>query len=59
MAQAFSDDLPDGHSGKFFDGGLDSLLLICPSGCLSGRAATSEVSDLANVRFAPKEVVRL
>src|SRR3979411_3089338 len=32
MAQACRDDLPDKHSGIFFERGLDRNLLICPSG---------------------------
>jgi hypothetical protein len=31
--------LPDGESGIFFSRGLDSFLLICPSGCFAAGAA--------------------
>ena len=36
MAQARRDDLPDKHSGIFFERGLDRNLLICLSGNPSG-----------------------
>jgi hypothetical protein len=32
MGRASKDDLPDGESGIFFESGLDTDLLICPTG---------------------------
>jgi hypothetical protein len=39
MGQAGSADLPDGLSEIFFAGGLDKLLVICPSGQFVAPAA--------------------
>src|SRR6266478_4871154 len=36
-------DLPDGLSGIFFESGLDTDLLICPSGCLRAKAPSREL----------------
>jgi hypothetical protein len=39
-------DLPDGLSGIFFANGLDSILLICPTGYLMGISLCSYGRDL-------------
>src|SRR5882672_12529956 len=36
MARTCRDDLPDGESGIFFETGLDSKSVICPSGASDG-----------------------
>ncbi|MGY3617892.1 hypothetical protein [Bradyrhizobium sp. USDA 10063] len=41
--------MPDDGSGIFFADGLDRLLVICPSGCLSHLASTHEARFAGNL----------